>query len=286
MLASAPPARRFFLLETRGPWPTAEVLAASRLAPPTARFLRAATASLGARLLLVRRPGRHPVSERAARWAIVERDRGVRWGSWSSEEDLLRLDLAAELALVEPAALPLALVCTQGRHDVCCAVEGRPVVAAATTDPRFDVWECSHVGGDRFAANLLLLPSGLLLGGLTAAVTPEVLSAAASGRVLLEHYRGRFGDPAPAQAAQWHLMNALGEDDPAQVAVDPVPTTGEALSRASGVVTVTAHHAGRSYRLDLAWFPSSPNHLTCRAPTETRVREWTLDSPPTALHVV
>lgn len=277
MLASAPPARHFFLLETPGPWASAEVLAASRLTPPTARFLRSAAASIGARLLLIRRPGHHPAEAgRAARWAVVDRDRGIRWGRFDGEDDLLRLDLRAELTGLEPVTTPLALVCTQGKHDVCCAVEGRPVVAAAARDPRFDVWECSHVGGDRFAANLLLLDSGLLFGGLTAATTPGLLSAAAAGRVVLEHFRGRFGDQAVAQAAQWHLMEALGEDDPGAVVVDPVPVAGDPLTSPRGTCTVAAHHDGREYRVDLAWVPSSSNHLTCRAATDARVREWTL----------
>lgn len=275
MLASAPPARRFLLLEVPGAWPMADVLAASRLSPTTTRFLRHATAAVGARLLLIRRPGRHPASAGPERWAVVERDRGVRWGSWASEADLLRLDLAAELALVEPAQVPLALVCTQGRHDLCCAVEGRPVVAAAATDSRFDVWECSHVGGDRFAANLLILPSGQLFGGLTAPLVPKVLSAVASGRVVLENFRGRFGDPAVVQAAQWHLMNAIGEDRPGRVVVEPPPAPP---AGGSGTITLTAHHAGQVYRLDLAWAPSARLHLTCQAIDDSRVREWTLNA--------
>jgi hypothetical protein len=277
MLASAPPARRFLLLEVPGPWPTPEVFAASRLTPSTARFLRQATAAVGARLLLIRRPGRHPAAPGPERWAVVDRDRGVSWGSWSAEADLLRLDLAAELARVRPAAVPLALVCTQGRHDLCCAVEGRPVVAAAATDSRFDVWECSHLGGDRFAANLLLLPSGRLFGGLTAALVPKLLSAAAADRVLLGNYRGRCGDPSVVQAAQWHLLNALGEDRPDQVVVEP-PATPPAAP--AGALSVTARHAGQVYRLDLAWAPSSPTHLTCRATHDAQVREWTLSAPP------
>ena len=206
----------------------------------------------------------------------LDRDRGVRWGQWRREDDLLRLHLVDELVRVEPPDVPLALVCTQGQHDLCCAVEGRPVVAAADADSRFDAWECSHLGGDRFAANLLLLPSGILFGGLTTATAATVLDAAATGRVVLQHYRGRCGDPSPAQATQWFLMRALGEARPETVTVDP-PAAADTLARPAGAVTMTAEHAGTRYRLDLTWTASEPAHLTCRARGDARFRSWNLE---------
>jgi hypothetical protein len=285
MLATAPPARRFFLLEVPGPW-AADMPAAAHLSSATARRLRGATGELGARLVLIRRPGRHPADQTSAHnWAMVDRDAGVRWGHWRDEHDLLGLDLFAELDLVgSPAGRagapggnrPLALVCTQGRHDLCCAVDGRPVVAAAATDPRVDVWECSHLGGDRFAANMLFLPSGHLFGGLSAATTTTVLDAALSSRVVLDHYRGRCGDQAIVQAALWHLMHALGEDRPDRVTVDPVGPVHDA----TGSLTLVAHHAGERYRLHLAWSLTQPHHLTCRAPGDSRVRIYRLVGEP------
>jgi hypothetical protein len=281
MLATAPPARRFLLLEVPGPW-TADVFPAAGLSPAATRAVRSATAAAEARLLLIRRPGRHPADPGARRrWAVVERGRGVRWGHWRTGADLRELDVVAELARIDragsPGERPLALVCTQGRHDVCCAIEGRPVAAAAARDVRVAVWECSHVGGDRFAANLLLLPSGLMFGGVTAATAPAVLDAALVGRVVLEHFRGRVGDPGPVQAAQWHLLRALGEDRPDRVRLDPAPATPNA-SGAAGTVSLVGHHAGARYRLELAWSPSAPNHLTCRATADTRVRTYQLVS--------
>ena len=64
----------------------------------------------------------------------------------------------------EPGPPALHLVCTNGRHDPCCADLGRPVVRALVAARAPDVWECSHIGGDRFAANLVCLPDGVYYG--------------------------------------------------------------------------------------------------------------------------
>ena len=64
---------------------------------------------------------------------------------------------------------PLILVCTNGRHDQCCANRGRPLVRSLYDSPWADrVWECSHIGGDRFAANLVVLPDSLYFGRVDA----------------------------------------------------------------------------------------------------------------------
>ena len=59
---------------------------------------------------------------------------------------------------------PLFGVCTHGRHDACCAERGRPVAAALTASHPAETWEISHMGGDRFAANMVVLPEGLYYG--------------------------------------------------------------------------------------------------------------------------
>jgi hypothetical protein len=275
LLATAPPARRFVLLEVPGPWSPDAMTAAGLRAGVTAR-LRTAAAAAGARLLLIRRPGRHPAEPgRPHRWGIAGPGGGLLWGRWSSDEELLDLDVAAPVPPFDPRhQRPVALVCTHGRHDLCCAVEGRPVVAAAAADVAVDAWECSHLGGDRFAANLLWLPSGLLFGGLDAEVTPLVLKAALSGRVRLEHFRGRCGDPVPAQAVQWHLMRELGEDHPDRVVVERVdPAPGSELV---GV----ARHGNDRYQVRLAVGWGDPARLTCRATTDARARTYRLLAPP------
>jgi hypothetical protein len=73
------------------------------------------------------------------------------------------------------------------------------------------VWECSHVGGDRFAANVLVLPSGLLYGRVRADEAVALADAADVGRVLAHRLRGRVGFPPDIQAAMVHAHQLLPE---------------------------------------------------------------------------
>ena len=63
------------------------------------------------------------------------------------------------------------------------------------------VWECSHVGGERFAANVLVLPTGLLYGRVLPFAAAEFVAAAEAGEVVGALLRGRIGLPPSAQAA-------------------------------------------------------------------------------------
>ena len=59
---------------------------------------------------------------------------------------------------------PVLLVCTHARHDQCCAVRGRPVAQTLARAFPDETWESSHLGGDRFAATMIVLPHGLYYG--------------------------------------------------------------------------------------------------------------------------
>ncbi len=267
MMATALPVERFLLLEIPGPW-VPDVWASAGLPLDVTRFLQDAVERIRARIVLIRRPGRHPAADGGLRrWAVVSRS-GARWGSWRSSQDLSGLDLAAELR--QPAtASPLVLACTHGRHDVCCAIEGRPVATLLASIVGLDVWECSHLGGDRFAANVLWLPKGWMLGGVLASNVATVAEAALAGRVLLPHFRGRSGDTSPAQAAQYFLMDHLGEDSPDAVVVEPAHP---------GSTSLIATHNGQHYRVMLEATWTTPHHLTCRAVGNARMRAFRLVS--------
>ena len=150
-------------------------------------------------------------------------------GSWLEE---LRLDRADDVAEVDLDALrggasvggraltrPRYLVCTNGRHDVCCARDGIPVARSLHTALGDRVWECSHVGGDRFAGNLVCLPDGQFYGHLDPASAHRAVTAHEEGRILLEHWRGRSCHPFAVQAAESLVRGRLGIDDDAGLGV-------------------------------------------------------------------
>jgi hypothetical protein len=93
------------------------------------------------------------------------------------------------------------LVCAHGGHDACCALRGRPLARALPADSPDARWEFRHLGGDRFAANVLVLPAGLLYGRVLPFAAEEFVAAAEADEVIGALLRGRVGLPSAAQAA-------------------------------------------------------------------------------------
>jgi hypothetical protein len=145
------------------------------------------------------------------RWAYADTRDGhesLRWGRFGEPEELL--DLPFDDTAGEPDTEPLYLVCAHSKHDPCCALRGRSVAAALGELRPGRVWESSHMGGDRFAANVLVLPIGYLYGRVLPFAAEEFVAAAEAGEVIGALLRGRVGLPAPAQAALAYAYDHLG----------------------------------------------------------------------------
>lgn len=235
MLGTAFPAPRVLLVEQPGPWGRAG-LRASRFDARTAAALEQRAGAAGIRVVAIRRPGRSPRGARR-RWALADTRDGseqLRWGRYESDAELLELPLDGTAG--DPDHAPLYLVCAHSKHDTCCALRGRPVAAALAAERPGRVWECSHLGGDRFGANVLVLPSGLLYGRVLPFAAPEFAAAADAGEVVGALLRGRIGLPPVAQAAVGFAHEQLAlprRDDLAVVTAGPVQD-GAAVVRLSG----------------------------------------------------
>lgn len=102
---------------------------------------------------------------------------------------------------------PLLVVCTDGRHDRCCAEHGRATFDAVAREiarqrSALELAESSHLGGHRFAATCLALPDGRMHGRLRPDDAPALVAALARGGPLVSRYRGRFGLAEPEQVAE------------------------------------------------------------------------------------
>jgi hypothetical protein len=216
LAGTASTVRSYLLLEHPGPWGV-DVLRDARLPDGLGTHLREEAARHRVRVLLVRRPGRRA----SAAGVRVFACRAAGADSWTGTAVLDGLDDARDLDLaaigagrspgLDPHDAPLLAVCTHGRHDTCCAELGRPAALALAGGSHADaVWETSHVGGDRFAGNLVVLPRGLYYGGLDSESALAVADATAAGEVLLDHLRGRSDLPMGAQAADVAIRRELG----------------------------------------------------------------------------
>lgn len=156
-------------------------------------------AELDAKVFAIRRPGRRSgVTVFAAH--ASEGTSVLRRVELADVSELPGLDPWVE---GEPLRQPLFLVCTHGRRDACCSRLGIPVFHGLETVAGPDlVWQCSHTGGHRFAANVVGLPLGVTLGRVEAREAPEIVARLREGRVPLERYRGRSLYSPLEQAAE------------------------------------------------------------------------------------
>jgi hypothetical protein len=102
------------------------------------------------------------------------------------------------------------LVCTHGRHDICCADRGRPLYRALSEIRLDRTWEVSHLGGDRFAGNLLVLPRGDYFGRVEPEDAEALVAAYEDGQLDLALHRGRSIQPRLVQAAEHFLRESEG----------------------------------------------------------------------------
>ncbi|MBC8166228.1 MAG: hypothetical protein H7Y20_10190 [Bryobacteraceae bacterium] len=200
IFGTASPVERWILLEDRGSWNSA-ALPDRNLSVEVLTSLRRAARSMGkCRPLLIRRGHREAGAIHCFFVDSREGRTSVRRATFERYEQFAELDPehAGELWTE-----PLFLVCTHGRHDKCCALFGIPVYRALRKVFRSQTWECTHVGGDRFAANLVCLPHGLYYGHLLPAGGVAVASAYQSGAMITDNYRGRSCYSKVAQVGEY-----------------------------------------------------------------------------------
>ncbi|MFI8190193.1 sucrase ferredoxin [Streptomyces sp. NPDC085946] len=264
---TAATARTWLLLEQPGPW-GAKALTSSHLDPALGRALDAAAKGTDVRIALIRRPGRHadrrvPATRRVYAAHTVPGRVWLHGATIGDPRRLLDLDFRAlgrgdhrgfdtVLGGRPHEGGPLALVCTNGKRDRCCALLGRPLAAELASSGAQDVWEVTHLGGHRFSPTVLVLPYGYAYGRAEADAVREVLRGAREGRIVVAGCRGNSAWERPGQAAELAVRTAAGEY--AAEALDVVRTDGAAPR---WEVTV-AHADGRHWRVVVAQGASLP----------------------------
>ncbi|MFN2388795.1 MAG: sucrase ferredoxin [Actinomycetota bacterium] len=232
IFATASFVRRWLLVEQPGSWGR-DALTQSRFPERVAQELRQRARRAGVRVVLIRRGVRFSSEKRQCYFVRTgERDVYQSHLALDRVDELLDVDLSpmregGSVVGADERAAPVFLVCTHGRHDACCSIRGNQVSRIACAQPGFDAWECSHIGGDRFAANLVCFPHGIYYGRVGSHDVPTLMQSYARGTLALEHYRGRCCYPFPVQAAEYFARRAAGSvgvDDLSLVDAAPTPT--------------------------------------------------------------
>lgn len=269
-IGTAVPARRWMLVGHPGPW-TSKAATTSPVLDVRPELVARLDAA-GARLQLVRPHGR--ARDFSAPWPVILVDSTtgrVRQETWSEPEDLVRIAGAFE-DLADVCTDPIVLVCCHAKKDVCCAVEGRVVAGVLDDVLPGMVWETTHLGGDRFAGNVTILPEGSQYGRLDGTSAPEVVLAHLDGTVDLERWRGRTTWTSAEQVAVHDVMSGEG------VALGDIgPVTSRGLGSGTWEVEVATAGGGR-YRREVVRTFSEPLRLTCGTDTKVMAR-WSVTPP-------
>jgi hypothetical protein len=253
LAGTAATAQSWLCLEQPGPWGR-DALSASHLDPGVARELARLAAGTGVRIVLIRRPGRHPDRHRPVPRHVYlahtapGRTRLERT-TVQDPKELLDLDFVAAGAgvpgLVGPASPdPVLLVCTNGRRDVCCALLGRPLAEELAVTHGEAAWECTHLGGHRFSPTAVLLPTGYAYGRLDIAAGRRLLDGGPA--VVTQRCRGRSTWEAAGQVAELAVRDTHGVDGPDSLSVDTAVESGD------GWLVPVRHVDGRAWRVRVA----------------------------------
>lgn len=267
-LGTAPPQLDWLLVEHPGPWPVTAPFGAD-LPTPLLREL----GHPGLRTLFVRRHGREGAVDRMVgprRW-FRSRSGAVRSGTWARPDELLA---SLDPDDGEPHADPLLLVCTHGVHDACCAIKGRPIAQALARRWPDATWECSHLGGDRFAPNVLLLPDLACYGGMPAEDVVPTIEAHLAGHVQTRWLRGVAGLHPAEQVALGEVLERWG---PAALGAATARLVEQDGTFDHGRWTVEVIGDGplpAAVRVVVASSRREEALLTCRTVRPTRALQW------------
>ncbi|MGV9710111.1 sucrase ferredoxin [Gordonia sp. NPDC003424] len=214
MYGTASAGASWLLLELAGPWGHSAFLKSpGTIDPDLGRSIVRRFETAGMRIVAIRRHGRRAATRRW-RWFVAHSTPGAETmhrGEVSGPEGYL--DLALDGSDGEPTTDPVVAVCAHGKHDQCCAVRGRAATAAIAAAYPDWTWECSHLGGDRFAATMLVLPHGLCYGRVDTAVdAADLVRRYVDGRLENSLLRGRTSVPHAVQAAQYFVRRETGDD--------------------------------------------------------------------------
>jgi len=207
----------------------------------------------------------------------------------SAYDDLLKFDPAELAAGASPAVgfvqrdAPLYLVCTHGKRDKCCAKFGYALYKTlrggeAEGDVGGRIWQSSHVGGDRFAANLVCFPHGLFYAHVSEDGGRRIVEEYERRQLTLEGYRGRACYSYPVQAAEFFIRTETKLSALDALRYRRHERTGDRSWRVAFIET-TAGTGAKIHEVQIAARASEfRNYITCQSAEERPVIQYVLEN--------
>ncbi|MGI9324358.1 MAG: sucrase ferredoxin [Pseudomonadales bacterium] len=214
MLGTAEQVDVWLMLEAPGSWP-ARAVEEGAVATEVAQWLERSAQKLSAQGLrvrpqLIKQPGRKLGEAGAQRTLLIGYAERLFQIVMQNDAQLLGLDVGEIVEDVRANREVQAtrvneshyFVCTNGRRDLCCARFGLPVYRQLQEQIGSRAWQVNHVGGHRFAPNVLSLPQGVLYGRVQPEDVDAFLQQVESGALAFAWLRGRAAYAPQVQAAE------------------------------------------------------------------------------------
>jgi hypothetical protein len=128
----------------------------------------------------------------------------------NSYKDILDIHFENELSDKILKSNPLILVCTHGSYDQCCGEKGLELFNYLNHyEKDFEVWQTTHLGGHRFAANILILPDGIYYGRVNKDNFEKIRNSYLNNKLEAGLLRGRCFYHPDVQAAEHYFRREL-----------------------------------------------------------------------------
>jgi hypothetical protein len=222
----------------------------------------------------------HPWSDGMAFWiAVPDASDAVLYEfRLNSYEELITFDIPGVVSRA-PAydrylrGEPLFIACTNGKRDPCCAKYGMRAYRALVDHVGDLAWQATHVGGCRFAGNVVCFPHGIYYGHVEPDEIGTIVQEFRAHRLYLDKYRGRLGLSVEADVAEYFLRLHTGVRELAQFRLLDVQHE-TALRWCAQFVSCTN---GAIHRLHVSQTSADyADYLSCRAVEPRSPRQYRL----------
>jgi hypothetical protein len=272
MAGTAPRVDAWLLLEYGGPW-TAKATDDNDLPRSVQEWLAQGLALLGNGRVQFIKKNRSASMDGITIFVALTREIAPLLYEFHLDtyDDLLSLDLPALLSGAVDyeqhiRTEPLYMVCTNGKRDRCCSREGLALYQALSERVGDAAWQCTHLGGHRYAPTLVTFPDGAYYGRLTPSDLAPLVRAQTHDELLLSHLRGRccYDDVVQAAEAFVRRETDLGTRDAYQL-LDAQP-----IDETHWRVQLGESAGGQIHRLALTRTMSTTDRLVSCSPPKAK----------------